>query len=170
MNASCSPGSASFQGPPYLMRWSLRYGALRRRKLKTRPNLELQHVAKKHDCDDWCHCFGGDVCGISRPGTICRWLQQASSSSRPRIVVVIVTGPVHLTVLMAGMIPAIQMRPMWIAMHIGHGQTGRSPFKLLRRTGLEILMPHPAIVDCAEALQVPVPPVPEETGAAEVGV
>ena len=51
---------------------------------------------------------------------------------------------------------------------IGHGQTGRSPFKLLRRTGLEIFMPHPAIVDRAEALRVPVPAELEETGAAEV--
>src|SRR5947208_2976630 len=29
---------------------------------------------------------------------------------------------------------------------IGHGQTGRSPFKLLRRTGYEIFMPHPALL------------------------
>jgi heat shock protein HtpX len=40
---------------------------------------------------------------------------------------------------------------------IGHGQTGRSPFRLLRRTGFEIFMPHPAIVDRAEVLQVSVP-------------
>ena len=45
---------------------------------------------------------------------------------------------------------------------IGHGQSGRSPFKLLRKTGLEIFMPHPAIVDRAEVLQVPVPRIPEE--------
>jgi Zn-dependent protease with chaperone function len=45
---------------------------------------------------------------------------------------------------------------------VGHGQTGRSPFKLLRRTGLEIFMPHPAIVDRAEVLQVPLPGVREE--------
>lgn len=44
---------------------------------------------------------------------------------------------------------------------VGHGQTGRSPFKLLRRTGFEIFMPHPAIVDRAEVLQVPVPRLPE---------
>jgi Zn-dependent protease with chaperone function len=44
---------------------------------------------------------------------------------------------------------------------IGHGQTGRSPFKLLRRTGFEIFMPHPAIVDRAGVLQVPVPRLPE---------
>ena len=44
---------------------------------------------------------------------------------------------------------------------IGHGQTGRSPFKLLRRTGFEIFMPHPAIVDRAEVLEVPVPRLPE---------
>ena len=44
---------------------------------------------------------------------------------------------------------------------IGHGQTGRSPFKLLRRTGFEIFMPHPAIVDRAEVLEVPVPRPPE---------
>jgi len=44
---------------------------------------------------------------------------------------------------------------------IGHGQTGRSPFGLLRRTGYEIFMPHPAIVDRAEALKVAVPQVPE---------
>ena len=44
---------------------------------------------------------------------------------------------------------------------IGHGQTGRSPFRLLRRTGFEIFMPHPAIVDRAEALQIPVPRLPE---------
>ena len=50
---------------------------------------------------------------------------------------------------------------------IGHGQTGRSPFKLLRRTGFEIFMPHPAIVDRAEVLEVPVPrlPEPEPAGA-----
>jgi Zn-dependent protease with chaperone function len=46
---------------------------------------------------------------------------------------------------------------------IGHGQTGRSPFKLLRRTGFEIFMPHPAIVDRAEVLEVPVPRLPEPT-------
>ena len=51
---------------------------------------------------------------------------------------------------------------------IGHGQTGRSPFKLLRRTGLEIFMPHPAIIDRAEVLQLPVPRIPEETSEAEV--
>jgi Zn-dependent protease with chaperone function len=44
---------------------------------------------------------------------------------------------------------------------IGHGQIGRGPFKLLRRTGFEIFMPHPAIVDRAEVLQVPVPRLPE---------
>jgi heat shock protein HtpX len=44
---------------------------------------------------------------------------------------------------------------------IGHAQTGRSPFRLLRRTGFEIFLPHPAIVDRANALQVPLPPVPE---------
>lgn len=43
---------------------------------------------------------------------------------------------------------------------IGHGQTGRSPFRLLRRTGYEIFMPHPAIVDRAEALKVALPRVP----------
>jgi Zn-dependent protease with chaperone function len=45
---------------------------------------------------------------------------------------------------------------------VGHGQTGRSPFKLLRKTGKEIFMPHPAIVDRAAVLQVPLPRVPEE--------
>jgi Zn-dependent protease with chaperone function len=40
---------------------------------------------------------------------------------------------------------------------VGHGQTGRSPFRLLRRTGFEVFMPHPAIVDRAEVLQVRVP-------------
>ena len=44
---------------------------------------------------------------------------------------------------------------------VGHGQTGRSPFKLLRRTRLEIFMPHPAIVDRAEVLQISVPTVRE---------
>ena len=44
---------------------------------------------------------------------------------------------------------------------IGHGQTGRSPFGLLRKTGYEIFMPHPAISDRAEALQVAVPQVPQ---------
>ena len=42
-------------------------------------------------------------------------------------------------------------------LRVGHGQTGRSPFRLLRRTGQEIFMPHPAIVDRAEVLQVQVP-------------
>lgn len=42
---------------------------------------------------------------------------------------------------------------------VGHGQTGWSPFRLLRRTGREIFMPHPAIADRAEALQVPVPQI-----------
>jgi len=46
-------------------------------------------------------------------------------------------------------------------LRVGHGQTGRSPFRLLRRTGQEIFMPHPAIVDRAEVLQVQVPKVPE---------
>jgi Zn-dependent protease with chaperone function len=45
---------------------------------------------------------------------------------------------------------------------VGHGQTGRSPFKLLRRTGLEIFMPHPAIVDRAEVLQIALPRLREE--------
>ena len=44
---------------------------------------------------------------------------------------------------------------------VGHGQTGRSPFRLLRRTGQEIFMPHPAIVDRAEVLHVQVPKMPE---------
>jgi Zn-dependent protease with chaperone function len=54
-------------------------------------------------------------------------------------------------------------RPQLITalLKIGHGQTGRSPFKLLRRTGFEIFMPHPAIVDRAEVLEVPVPRLPE---------
>jgi Zn-dependent protease with chaperone function len=42
---------------------------------------------------------------------------------------------------------------------VGHGQTGWSPFRLLRRTGREIFMPHPAIADRAEALQVQVPQI-----------
>jgi Zn-dependent protease with chaperone function len=46
-------------------------------------------------------------------------------------------------------------------LRVGHGQTGRSPFRLLRRTGQEIFMPHPAIVDRAEVLQVQVPHVAE---------
>jgi heat shock protein HtpX len=50
---------------------------------------------------------------------------------------------------------------------IGHGQTGRSPFKLLRKSGFEIFMPHPAIVDRAEAMEVPLPGVPEEEGGAD---
>lgn len=53
---------------------------------------------------------------------------------------------------------------------IGHGQTGRSPFRLLRRTGAEIFMPHPAIVDRAEVLQVPVPRVPEHGEPGELSV
>jgi Zn-dependent protease with chaperone function len=44
-------------------------------------------------------------------------------------------------------------------LRIGHGQTGRSPFKLLRRTGKEIFMPHPAIVDRAAALDVQLPQI-----------
>ncbi len=47
---------------------------------------------------------------------------------------------------------------------IGHAQTGRSPFKLLRRTGFEIFMPHPAIPDRAEVLQVPLPNIPQQEG------
>jgi heat shock protein HtpX len=50
---------------------------------------------------------------------------------------------------------------------IGHGQTGRSPFRLLRRTGFEIFMPHPAIVDRAEVLQVPLPRIPQEARSVE---
>ena len=50
---------------------------------------------------------------------------------------------------------------------IGHGQTGRSPFQLLRRTGSEIFMPHPAILDRAEVMEVPLPRVPEEEGGAD---
>jgi Zn-dependent protease with chaperone function len=50
---------------------------------------------------------------------------------------------------------------------IGHGQTGRSPFRLLRRTGLEIFMPHPAIIDRAEVLEVPLPRAPDEEGSAD---
>jgi heat shock protein HtpX len=46
-------------------------------------------------------------------------------------------------------------------LRVGHGQTGRSPFRLLRRTGQEIFMPHPAIVDRAEVLHVQVPNVPK---------
>jgi Zn-dependent protease with chaperone function len=42
---------------------------------------------------------------------------------------------------------------------VGHGQTGWSPFRLLRRTGQEIFMPHPAIADRAEVLQVQVPQI-----------
>jgi heat shock protein HtpX len=53
---------------------------------------------------------------------------------------------------------------------IGHGQTGRSPFKLLRRTGFEIFMPHPAIVDRAEVLQVPVPRITEDVDEAAPSV
>jgi heat shock protein HtpX len=54
---------------------------------------------------------------------------------------------------------------------IGHGQTGRSPFKLLRRSGLEIFMPHPAIVDRAEVLEVRLPGVAEDAeGAAHLRV
>ena len=53
---------------------------------------------------------------------------------------------------------------------IGHGQTGRSPFKLLRRSGFEIFMPHPAIVDRAEVLQVPVPRIPQDVGEAAPSV
>jgi heat shock protein HtpX len=44
---------------------------------------------------------------------------------------------------------------------IGHAQTGRSPFRLLRRTGKEIFMPHPAIADRAEVLHVPLPEIPD---------
>ena len=53
---------------------------------------------------------------------------------------------------------------------IGHGQTGRSPFRLLRRTGFEIFMPHPAIVDRAKVLQVPVPRVAEQGESGELSV
>ena len=42
---------------------------------------------------------------------------------------------------------------------VGHGQTGWSPFRLLRRTGREIFMPHPPIADRAEVLQVGVPQI-----------
>ena len=41
-----------------------------------------------------------------------------------------------------------------------NGMPGTPP--LLRRTGLEIFMPHPAIVDRAEVLQVPVPRIPQD--------
>lgn len=53
---------------------------------------------------------------------------------------------------------------------VGHGQTGRSPFGLLRRTGYEIFMPHPAIVDRAEVLQVQLPRIPEEAAQAQASV
>ena len=44
---------------------------------------------------------------------------------------------------------------------VGHGQTGWSPFRLLHRTGREIFMPHPAIADRAEVLQLGVPRIAE---------
>ncbi|HXF53553.1 MAG TPA: M48 family metallopeptidase, partial [Hyphomicrobiaceae bacterium] len=47
---------------------------------------------------------------------------------------------------------------------IGHAQTGYSPFRLLRRTGREIFMPHPAIADRAEVLQVPLPQIADAEG------
>jgi heat shock protein HtpX len=60
---------------------------------------------------------------------------------------------------------ASRARLITALLKIGHAQTGRSPFKLLRRTGFEIFMPHPAIPDRAEVLQVPVPQIQE--GVAE---
>jgi heat shock protein HtpX len=48
---------------------------------------------------------------------------------------------------------------------IGHAQTGRSPFRLLRRTGREIFMPHPSIPDRAEMLEVALPQLPEPSQA-----
>ena len=50
---------------------------------------------------------------------------------------------------------------------IGHAQTGRSPFRLLRRTGQEIFLPHPAISDRAELLRVPVPHIPQPRSVPE---
>jgi|GEM_PF-2554997 len=47
---------------------------------------------------------------------------------------------------------------------IGHAQTGYSPFRLLRRTGREIFMPHPAIADRAGVLQVPLPQIADAEG------
>ena len=49
---------------------------------------------------------------------------------------------------------------------IGHGQTGRSPFKLLRPSGFETFMPHSAVIDRAEILQVAVPRIPEDVDEA----
>ena len=54
-----------------------------------------------------------------------------------------------------------RLRLITALLKVGHGQTGRSPFRLLRRTGQEIFMPHPAIVDRAEVLEVQVPEIPE---------
>ena len=50
---------------------------------------------------------------------------------------------------------------------VGHGQTGWSPFRLLRRTGQEIFMPHPPIADRAEVLQVGVPRISDEGNVVE---
>jgi Zn-dependent protease with chaperone function len=51
---------------------------------------------------------------------------------------------------------------------VGHGQTGWSPFRLLRRTGGEIFMPHPPIASRAEVLHIAASQVPGGVRVSEV--
>jgi Zn-dependent protease with chaperone function len=61
-------------------------------------------------------------------------------------------------------------RPQLISalLKVGHGQTGWSPFRLLRRTGGEIFMPHPPIADRAAVLHIGVSEAPAGVRIGEV--